>query len=82
MKLPKEQINSITRTRKLLSLLTDCKRAPGTPIRVREEAARCLENYPTAQDIDEAIDAWWMASEVFEISERFRARRRRQRGVD
>lgn len=77
MTLPNERFAAIARTRTFLGALCDPRRMPGIPKPIREEASRCLKHYPTALDMEEAIEGLHLAATIFASIEPIRRRPRR-----
>jgi len=82
MTLPQERFASIAKTRHFLCALMDPKRTPNIPKELRAEASRCLKHYPTALDMEEAIEGLRLAAGVFMLVEPMQERRRRPPAVD
>ena len=77
MTLPRERFAAIAKTRHLLGALVDPKRTPAVPKPIRDEASRCLKHFPTALDMEEAIEGLNLAATIFASIEPIRRRPRR-----
>lgn len=80
MTLPRERFKAIQKARHFLGALADPKRTPGIPSEIRQEARKCLANYPTQIDLDEALAGLRLAAQVFALVEPLP--RRKFRGRD
>ena len=51
--IPEKEYHSLKETYKFLCHLTDPKKTPNVPKKIREMANKCLTDYPTRRTLDE-----------------------------